>query len=145
MMPISKHLVMPCLAVAVITGYGTTAWAGNKEDFDAEALYRASCAPCHGMTGSGDGPVAEVLLSEVPPLNTLLKRHDGLFPSDYVHEIIDGRRTLSAHGSREMPVWGLRYGGAPPAGTDTSSAAAEGWARQKIQSLVAYIRSIQVE
>jgi hypothetical protein len=33
----------------------------------------------------------------------------GLFPFNSVYEIIDGRKTVMAHGTRDMPIWGDRY------------------------------------
>ena len=60
-----------------------------REGFDAAALFKASCAPCHGLAGAGDGPVASVLASEVPRLDDLTKRAEGVYPADYVREVFD--------------------------------------------------------
>jgi hypothetical protein len=47
----------------------------------------------------------------VPPsdLTVLSKNNGGIFPFNSVYEIIDGRKAVAAHGTREMPVWGDRY------------------------------------
>jgi cytochrome c553 len=66
----------------------------ERQSFDAAALYRASCAPCHGMAGDGDGPVAAVLASEVPRLDDLTKRNEGVYPAEYVRDVIDGRSEI---------------------------------------------------
>jgi hypothetical protein len=55
------------------------------------------------MAGDGDGPVAAVLASEVPRLDDLTKRNEGVYPAEYVRDVIDGRSEIGAHGSREMP------------------------------------------
>jgi hypothetical protein len=34
---------------------------GEVGDFDAAGLYTATCAPCHGETGAGDGPAGAAL------------------------------------------------------------------------------------
>lgn len=68
-----------------------------------------SCASCHGEHGKGDGPVAAILLVEPPDLTRIRQRHGGNFPASWVYRIIDGRTEVSAHGRREMPVWGDRY------------------------------------
>jgi mono/diheme cytochrome c family protein len=70
-------------------------------------LYAAYCAVCHGRDGKGNGPVAKQLKPKVPDLTTIAKRNGGRFPMDKVQAIIAGTATGdSAHGSREMPIWG---------------------------------------
>jgi len=59
----------------------------------------------------------------------------GVFPSERLRRIIDGR-DVSAHGTREMPVWGMVF-----KRTETDGGEAEVAAR--IEALVQYIRSIQ--
>jgi hypothetical protein len=39
----------------------------------------------------------------------IAKKNNGVFPFDSVYEIIDGRKTVIAHGTRDMPIWGDRY------------------------------------
>ncbi|MGY4318598.1 c-type cytochrome [Bradyrhizobium sp. JR3.5] len=84
--------------------------AAHAEDADVGKVeFQASCASCHGVDGKGRGPVAEQL--KVPPadLTALAKNNNGVFPITAVYEAIDGRRTISAHGTHEMPIWGERY------------------------------------
>jgi mono/diheme cytochrome c family protein len=69
-------------------------------------LYRAHCAPCHGIDGKGNGPVAPALKDPLPDLTTIAKRNGGLFPVEHVRNIIAGTDVMIAHGSREMPIWG---------------------------------------
>ena len=42
-------------------------------------------------------------------LTVLTKKNNGVFPFEAVYEVIDGRKEVTAHGTREMPVWGRRY------------------------------------
>jgi hypothetical protein len=42
-------------------------------------------------------------------LTTLAKRNNGVFPFARVYETIDGTKTVKAHGTREMPIWGQDY------------------------------------
>lgn len=81
--------------------------AGNtdlgKRDYDS------NCASCHGMKGKGDGPYAGIIDTKVSDLTTLAKRNGGVFPVARVHEIIDGRQAVKAHGTRDMPIWGSDY------------------------------------
>jgi mono/diheme cytochrome c family protein len=65
-----------------------------------EVIYRRYCAPCHGAEGHGDGPAAAALCPRPPDLTRL----DSSMPE--LMKQIDGRRTIRAHGTAEMPVWG---------------------------------------
>jgi mono/diheme cytochrome c family protein len=65
-----------------------------------ELLYHRYCASCHGLTGHGDGPAAPSL---APPPTDLTRLQAG---AAELIEWIDGRRTVRAHGTAAMPVWG---------------------------------------
>jgi hypothetical protein len=39
----------------------------------------------------------------------LAKNNNGEFPTNAVYEIVDGSKTIPAHGNREMPIWGERF------------------------------------
>ena len=68
-------------------------------------LFRTYCASCHGVNGRGAGPVAGQLRKPPPDLTKYTKQNGGIFPSERVRQIIDGRG-VATHGDREMPVWG---------------------------------------
>jgi mono/diheme cytochrome c family protein len=72
--------------------------------------YQTHCAVCHGLSGKGDGIFADQLKSGtvVPNLTELSKKNNGVFPFKRVYETIDSGK-VSAHGTREMPIWGERY------------------------------------
>lgn len=69
-------------------------------------LFREYCASCHGPDGKGNGPAASALKSKVPDLTLLAQRNGGTFPAAQVRKMVIGDSTFSAHGSREMPIWG---------------------------------------
>lgn len=71
--------------------------------------YMSNCASCHGATGRGDGINKPWLTRTPADLTVLAKANGGVFPIAHVYEAIDGRRDVAAHGSREMPVWGIDY------------------------------------
>jgi mono/diheme cytochrome c family protein len=76
-------------------------------EMDGKSLYVAYCASCHGMDGKGKGPVAAALKDKVPDLTSLSFRRGGKFPSADLEKMILGEGDpRTAHGSREMPVWG---------------------------------------
>ncbi len=74
-----------------------------------QALYLRHCASCHGGSGDGNGPVAEAFRRPPSDLRLIAKRHGGRFDEAYVMQIIDGRRAVAEHGTREMPVWGAVF------------------------------------
>jgi mono/diheme cytochrome c family protein len=74
-----------------------------------KAEYHSSCAPCHGSDGKGTGPISAMLKVPPPNLTVLAKKNKGVLPFSAVYEIIDGRKTVMAHGTRDMPIWGDRY------------------------------------
>ncbi len=122
----------------LMASFALPAAGQGKSDFDAAALFRSSCAPCHGLQGNGDGPVAAALTVRIKPLSTLAARHGGVFPFGYVYGVIDGRQEVKAHGPRVMPVWGNYFGRG-----QASETATEGAVEQKIDALVDYIYHLQ--
>ena len=100
--------------------------------------YLRYCASCHGFQGRGDGAVAPALSAKPADLTTMAQRRRGEFPVDELGAIIDGRKMLTAHGTREMPVWGERFG------RDFEGDPARDQAiRGQILMLLVYLQSIQ--
>ena len=104
--------------------------AGGRADF------QAYCASCHGREAKGNGPVAEKLQTRPPDLTLLSRKFDGEFPTEYVLRTIDGRESLTAHGSRTMPVWGRIWRNEGDPGTEAE-------AQRILNELLQYLRSIQ--
>jgi len=103
---------------------------------DGARDYARHCASCHGQSGRGAGPVAPYLASAPSDLTLIAWRNEGVFPTDQVAFIIDGRGDVLAHGPRDMPVWGEILG-PTPGGRDPDLA------RRRIKALTEYLRSIQ--
>jgi mono/diheme cytochrome c family protein len=98
-------------------------------------LFRAYCASCHGKDGRGNGPAAPALKVTAPDLTAIAKNNGGRFPSVRVRQIIMGEDVITAHGSREMPVWG-------PIFHQIESDVDRGYVR--VENLVKYLESIQL-
>lgn len=99
------------IIAGTIVGFSARASAQNIDVGRTE--YQSSCAACHGIGAKGDGPVSKALKMPPADLTVLAKNNNGVFPYDMVYQVIDGRNsTIVSHGTREMPVWGYRFG--PP-------------------------------
>lgn len=126
------------LASAMALGLGATGASAQSTAGMEEYIH--SCAACHGLTGQGNGPVAEYMRVEVPDLTRLALANDGEFPMLQVIRIIDGRTGVRAHGSR-MPVWGGRYLQAFT--PETGVYGAELMVRARILALATHLDAIQ--
>lgn len=119
------------LLLWVLTSCATQAPQSGSE------LYSTYCASCHGRYADGAGPVSADMT--IPDLRYLSADNNGVFPGTELVRVIDGRSTVKAHGTRQMPAWGDAF--ADMEGANDTSAQARVMA--KIQALVAYLESIQ--
>ncbi len=112
-----------------------------------EIEYMANCASCHGLSGSGDGPVAEVLTTKPSDLTQITKQYNGDYPADEVYRVINGLKMINPHGSRDMPAWGPRYWEAAGerSATVPHDVDMQAMVHGRITALVQYIESIQAE
>ena len=133
------HLNITISVLLFCTAVWTDHARAGTDDFDSAGLFLSSCAPCHGITGMGGGPVAAALRDAVPRLATLKQRHGGVYPDDYVYGVIDGRTAIRAHGSRIMPVWGTSFS------MLHQGDGAETAVKFVIDALVEHIKSLQVD
>ena len=53
-------------------------------------LFRAYCAPCHGLDAKGHGPAAAALKARVADLTVLAKNNGGEFPSNRARRTVLG-------------------------------------------------------
>jgi mono/diheme cytochrome c family protein len=100
-------LIVAGLATGLAAGFATAAQAEDPDIGKGE--FQSSCASCHGADAKGKGPVSDQLKRPPPDLTILAKNNNGEFPASAVYETIDGSKTVSAHGNREMPIWGDRF------------------------------------
>jgi mono/diheme cytochrome c family protein len=99
------------------------------------------CAACHGVSGVGDGTVAEFLTLSAVNLTQMSVKNGGIFPRQRAIEVIDGRAQVSVHGERDMPVWGdwFKF----EADSDGAGTKTEKVVRERITALVDYLESLQ--
>jgi mono/diheme cytochrome c family protein len=106
---IMRGILTVLFIVASTAGiFASIANAQGAREFSKDE-FTQSCAPCHGVTGRGDGPVAKSLAKAPADLTKLSQKNGGVFPFSSLYDVIDGRTQVLAHGPREMPVWGAVY------------------------------------
>jgi len=71
---------------------------------DGREMYVSYCAPCHGMTGEGNGPAAPAFKQAPTNLTLLAKTHGGKYPQDAVKTTLTFGTNVPAHGDAKMPV-----------------------------------------
>ena len=79
-------------------------------------------------------------------LTILAKKNGGVFPSRRVHEIIDGRQEVAAHGPRTMPIWGMFFQVDVPDVPDEATGITnyrETTVSDRIQALIDYLKTLQ--
>lgn len=143
-------LVALMAALPLVLG-GTLAAAAQDNAQDTvigQEEYAISCSVCHGTDGTGHGEFAKVLKVAPADLTQLSKNNDGAFPLQQVYDTIDGRRMVTGHGERDMPIWGVRYSAEAerdfgPYGGEYGPYGNDLAVRARILELVYYIQSIQ--
>ena len=73
---------------------------------DGHEMFTHYCAVCHGADANGAGPAADALKKTPADLTQIARKNGGKFPEVHVMRVIKGDDVVSAHGSRDMPVWG---------------------------------------
>lgn len=121
--------------VNLVTHVESLQQASSGSNDPGAQLFRTYCATCHGIGGRGNGPVAEQLRKTPPDLTRYTARNSGVFPSERLRQIIDGRGVV-AHGDREMPVWGDAFRSAPGGLTPEA-------VKARIDAIVRYLGAIQ--
>ncbi|MGA7558440.1 MAG: c-type cytochrome [Terriglobales bacterium] len=108
-----RRVPTPLLVLLVSLAVSASAQISNQQQpairpVEGTSIFRSYCASCHGIDGRGKGPVAKALKRDVPDLTRLSLRNGGAFPGIHVRTIImfGEDELLSAHGSKEMPIWG---------------------------------------
>lgn len=98
-------------------------------------IYMNRCSACHGEDGKGNGPAVGALKIAPADLTLLAQRNAGTFPVERVKNIVGQWVEISAHGSREMPIWGDLF--------LPKTASQEQAANERFNLLATYLKSIQ--
>jgi mono/diheme cytochrome c family protein len=101
-------------------------------------MYSTYCAVCHGADGRGNGPAASALKVHPTDLVQLTKDNGGKFPGNHVYAVLQFGTETTAHGSKDMPVWGpaLRS-------LDRGTPSPDMQEHQRIANLTNYLKTLQ--
>ena len=135
------------LAVAIVIGIGYEAQSQSTDKVvinvndasptSGKQMYVSYCAPCHGVSAKGDGPVAASLKQHTPDLTVLSKNNGGKFPSKHIVDVLQFGTANPAHGTAEMPIWGPMLGDMNSTSTENDIKAL------RISNLSSYLKSLQ--
>jgi mono/diheme cytochrome c family protein len=90
------------------------------------------CALCHGLDGTGLGPLSDALQKAPPDLTLISKRNGGTFPTEKIKNIIE-HGGMASHGMMAMLAWGKVFN--EEMGKDRQG--------EVINNLAAYLGSLQ--
>jgi len=107
--------------------------AGNTP-LTGQELYRQFCASCHGLDGHGHGPATEALKTPPRDLTLMARESNAKYDARYVKRVIQGEKSVTAHGTSEMPSWGTSF---------RTMTGKQSEVDARINLLVEYIRTIQ--
>ncbi|MGH3055568.1 MAG: c-type cytochrome [Gaiellaceae bacterium] len=134
------------ILVSLLLSFGNVAFTQEKQirkeavqqsvPLSGAGMFKEHCAVCHGKDAKGGGPAASELKQAPADLTTLAKRHNRIFPDDYVANVLRNGVKAPAHGDAEMPVWGPLF-----SSMDSDPAIMY----MRISSLVSYVKSLQVK
>lgn len=103
-----------------------------------QEMYHAYCAVCHGADGKGGGPAVPALKDPVPDLTTMAQRNGGKYPAERVTSVLRfGSERLTAHGSKDMPIWGPVF--------ESRSSNAKATSTLRIHNLTEYLGTLQAK
>lgn len=135
-------------SVIVAGALGLGVFGAAADDFAqlqfGKQEYLDKCAVCHGESGLGAGDSTEALLRKPGDLTSYARRNGGAFPTQLAWATIDGR-TLDEHvqRSREMPLFGQDYRNEALA--NPTYKAPEAYVSQRIDALVSYVATLQMQ
>lgn len=100
-------------------------------------MFADYCAPCHGLSGKGDGPAASALKAAPVDLTQLAKKNGGKYPGDHVMTVLRQGSPNASHGNTDMPVWGPLFKSLNPSAPELVD--------QRVRNLSRYIESLQAK
>ena len=99
-----QKMVWKLPAILAIVMLSSNTFADYSKSFDGYRIFRTNCFVCHGLDGTGNGPLASKL--ETKPADLTNNDRLGKKSDRELFKIIEGK---APHGqvSSDMPQWGL--------------------------------------
>lgn len=101
-----------------------------------KVLYHEYCAVCHGQDGKGGGPAASALTPAPTDLTMIARKNNGRFPDEKILAILTGEANVTAHGSKDMPMWGAIF---------NNMSSNPGMAQTRIHALLQFVEEMQAK
>jgi mono/diheme cytochrome c family protein len=137
-----KRAILASALLGTALALSTASAQITRADFGRDE-YNANCRVCHGQAGKGDGSFGDLLKTRIPDLTTLSKRNGGVFPFDKIVRTIDGREMPRAHGTSEMPIWGVTYTEKGAQYFQGHAYNSEAYVQARILALTEYVHMLQ--
>lgn len=129
-----SSLTTSALAVVAALFFSiNSAFAEDADLMKGGKDYERHCAICHGVGGTGNGPLAEELVKPPADLTGISEKNGGSFPEERVIRTIEYGGGISTHGPSNMLPWGAFF---MIEGSAEDAAA-------RIKALANYVKSLQ--
>lgn len=120
-------------ALFALVALAAAAPAAGQPARSGQDDYVRYCALCHGLEGTGLGPLADAMKKAPTNLTLLARRHGGKFPFDHIKQVITNGGAIKGHGSSAMLAWGPFFSEERDAGSPDD----------RIEQLIRFIEALQ--
>lgn len=143
-----KNVFFAALALALMAGIGYANQSASTKVVipvsrtsaaNGKQMYVNYCAPCHGVDGRGQGPVASALKKQPANLALLAQNNGGKFPSTHIMSVLEFGAANPSHGTAQMPVWGPTLGRMDSTNTENNVSLL------RISNLSQYLQTLQTK
>jgi mono/diheme cytochrome c family protein len=137
-----SRTILSAIALLALIGAASGEGTARPQAAFGKKMFERYCVACHGLDARGEQPAADGTGVPAADLTGLTLRNGGVFPTDRVAEIVFGGAAVTAHGG-PMPSWGLMFL-KDYEGFDLQKPGVEQrLVKQRIDDLVAYLKTIQ--
>lgn len=140
-----KPLIFASVAAALVLTMGYADQPKGKliipapktDPTNGKLMYTSYCAPCHGVDGRGNGPVAPALRNRPVDLTGMAKANHGRYPDNHIVAVLRFGTDRHTRGPAEMPVWGSIFNQMSKVNTQERDL--------RTANLSAYLKSLQIK
>lgn len=85
-MGMTRRIVIKSVVFVATGSLLTSLGASPAQGQEAKQLFEETCAPCHGVSGKGDGPAGQVLQPKPADFSTVLQGKDDAYIAKVINE-----------------------------------------------------------